>query len=160
MAPYITAVEQTLRDRSPSGRSQVNELADALIDKCANLTSLKLDSEAALLPYMSLSSSLTYLEIYDYFWGWGTQSSIIAGRVLNMIANLTVLEILSLYFDSPGKSISETEPVYDHEALAASPRRSLARLRRMHLDLVWNVFIPWFLIPDPGVVTLPVVETL
>ncbi|KAL0067784.1 hypothetical protein AAF712_005224 [Marasmius tenuissimus] len=109
---------------------------------------------------MSLSASLTYLDLSDYLWGWDPQSSIVAGRVLNLIANFTVLEVLSLYFDSPGKAISETGPVYDHEELATSPRQSLTRLRRLHLDLVWNVFIPWFLIPDPGVLTLPAVETL
>ncbi|KAJ8088392.1 hypothetical protein PM082_022465 [Marasmius tenuissimus] len=157
MAPYVVAVEPTASEHSPS---QVNELTDTLIDKCTNLTSLKLNSEAALLPFMSLSASLTYLDLSDYLWGWDPQSSIVAGRVLNLIANFTVLEVLSLYFDSPGKAISETEPVYDHEELATSPRQSLTRLRRLHLDLVWNVFIPWFLIPDPGVLTLPAVETL
>ncbi|KAL0067785.1 hypothetical protein AAF712_005225 [Marasmius tenuissimus] len=109
---------------------------------------------------MSSISSLTFLEISDSFDDWGLQPSIEAGKFLNMIGNFNSLEVLSLWLHPGATQFDDpVEPVNDRELLDRKGRQ-LPRLRRLKLDVIWNVFIPWFLTPDPGILHLPVVEEI
>ncbi|KAJ8088383.1 hypothetical protein PM082_022456 [Marasmius tenuissimus] len=145
--------------------SQFHDAAEVFINRCNTLRSLRLFGRAettlSSVSSTSISSSLTILEISDSSHGRGPQSSIEAGKILDVIGNFSALEVLSLWIP-PGVTLANdpVEPVYDRESLARKARRSLPRLRRLKLDVIWNVFIPWFLIPEPGILHIPVVEVM
>ncbi|KAL0067735.1 hypothetical protein AAF712_005175 [Marasmius tenuissimus] len=108
---------------------------------------------------MDLSSSLTHLELVDGdLPGWGRQSSIQAGDVLSLVGDFSALESLSMNY-----GVQERVPVCDPVDPIYDPRStklpsSLPRLRRLQLDAIWNVLLPWFLLPD--VLSFPGLETL
>ncbi|KAK1218142.1 hypothetical protein PQX77_019185 [Marasmius sp. AFHP31] len=103
-----------------------------------------------------------FIEALELVFGrLGPQSSIEAGKLLDVIGNFSALEVLSLWIPPGVQLINDpVDPVYDHESLARKARRSLPRLRRLTLDVIWNVFIPWFILPEPSILHLPIVEVM
>ncbi|KAK1233926.1 hypothetical protein PQX77_002877 [Marasmius sp. AFHP31] len=144
--------------------SEFHDVADAFINRCTSLRSLTLCGRArtALSSLSSTSiSSLRFLEISDSFDDWGSQPSVELGKFLNMVGSFSALEVLSLFLHPGATHFSgPVVPVYDREPPDQKGRRHLPRLRRLKLNVVWNAFIPWFLVPDPGIPHLPVVEEI
>ncbi|KAJ8088463.1 hypothetical protein PM082_022536 [Marasmius tenuissimus] len=169
LALFIAAVELVTLDypycssESPSPPSlQIHEIIRSIIRGCKSLKSLKLNGthRTVFLPFTRLSSSLTHLELVDYLPDEGPQSSIMAGTVLDLIGNFKVLEVLKMHFDAHDLWVMDpVEPVCDLALVRRSSlESSLPCLRRLQLDLMWNVFLPWFLIP--GILGVPDLKTL
>ncbi|KAK1223485.1 hypothetical protein PQX77_013643 [Marasmius sp. AFHP31] len=163
LAPFVTAVNLNVPSylRDPDIPPLIDELAQSLIDKCTSLTSLRLlgPGDAILPSFMDLSSSLTHLELVDGdLPGWGRQSSIQAGDILSLIGEFNALESLSMYYGVQGRVpiCDPVDPIYDPRYTKLPP--SLPRLRRLQLDAIWNVLLPWFLLPN--VLSFPSLETL
>ncbi|KAL0579821.1 hypothetical protein V5O48_002172 [Marasmius crinis-equi] len=138
-------------------------LSQTVIDECTSLKSLKLYMCSAenALPLFSTSlplcSSLTTLHL------WGSlqdrtellEYSLEAGKLLDLIGNFTVLENLSMNYDTPGKYIRDAVDPADG---IGRKKTTLELLRNLDLDLPLTVFLPLFLIP--GVLRFPSVEKL
>ncbi|KAL0578927.1 hypothetical protein V5O48_003075 [Marasmius crinis-equi] len=151
---FLAALEIDLSSYyEQDGCKTLDKLAQAIADECTSLRSLALHeatSPSVLLPFTNLSLSLTTLCLDGSFWGWGPFVSVRAGKILDLVGNCSGLEVLSMAYDTPGRAIEDAvSPEYQGEA----KKLWLPRLRHLDLDVVWNAFIPWFLIP--GAVSLP-----
>ncbi|KAJ8088462.1 hypothetical protein PM082_022535 [Marasmius tenuissimus] len=159
LAPFITAVNLRVPRYflDSSTPPKIGELAESLIDKCSSLTSLIIfgPSEAILPSFTSLSSSLTHLELDEGLDGLDTQLSVQAGTILSLVGSFSVLEHLAMY-NTARTSISDPiEPIRNARTTNSSP--SLPRLRCLRLKVIWNVFLPWFILP---VLDFPGLETM
>ncbi|KAL0067789.1 hypothetical protein AAF712_005229 [Marasmius tenuissimus] len=157
--PFITALTVGHIPGEPTHPGvTLDEFVWTVINQCTSLTSLQVrPSGKTILPFfLGLSSSLTHLRIIRYLRGSDDWASITAGRLLELIGNFDALEILSLTCPAGTRRLT-VDPI-SVPANSKQPLSGLTRLRRLEVDLEWNVFIPWFLIP--GVSPFPDLETL
>ncbi|KAL0576304.1 hypothetical protein V5O48_005680 [Marasmius crinis-equi] len=163
---HITSVELNgYSFLQPDGHQDVDDLirlSQAIIDGCTSLGSLKLYGAQKAFPLLTsrgLFSTLTTLHLGGTLWGWGTQASVQAGKFLDFVGNFTVLESLSMSYDTPGRYIGGViHPRADQSDGVGTKKAGLRFLSDLDLDLIWSVFIPWFLVP--GVLRSPALETL
>ena len=162
MAPFVTTLLLNFSRYlyNPASPSPIDELAQCLVDKCTGLTFLKFlgPGPPNLSLLTGLSSSITHLELLDNLPGWGREVSAEAGAILDVVGNFTVLEVLTMYYDTPGRGMGDDpiSPIYNPH-ITKLPS-SLPRLRRLELDVIWNAFLPWFLLS--GVLNFPGLETM
>ncbi|KAL0576307.1 hypothetical protein V5O48_005683 [Marasmius crinis-equi] len=160
---HITAVELNGYSFLQRGHQDVDSLfrlSQAVIHECSNLKSLRLyNTEKAfpLLTRSNLTSNLTGLHLSDSFGGWGDRVSVQAGKLLDFVGNFTALESLSMWYDTPG-IFCGPDPIQPIDTEGGTKKTTLRFLRALDLDLIWNAFIPWFLVP--GVLNSPGVEKL
>ncbi|KAL0067786.1 hypothetical protein AAF712_005226 [Marasmius tenuissimus] len=163
LGPFITALQAGYSKSAYPRRVPHDELAQTIIDHCANLTSLKTPLPHSILPLLiNISSSLTHLDIAYELDDFDDIVSIQAIELLELIGNFSALEILSLCCP-PGLLRRSRQRHYCPSPIPVStdskiPPLILAHLRHLKMELEWDVFIPWFLIPNG--VKFPALETL
>ncbi|KAF9268535.1 hypothetical protein L218DRAFT_1073020 [Marasmius fiardii PR-910] len=95
---------------------------------------------------VALTSTLTSLNLVGMLWYDEKESfSSKARRILDFIRSFPLLESLEIGYETPGRIV----PYTPLSTPSDFPKLSLPRLRRLQLgDIPYNVFLPWFLVPD------------
>ena len=94
----------------------------------------------------SLASNVTSLSVVGLLWYDETTTfSDKCRQILEFVGAFTLLERLEIGYETPGRVVPFSPP----QNIVSFPKISLPRLRRLQLgDIPYNVFLPWFLVPD------------